>query len=154
MKSTHPFKVKAPIESIYNNVLSAEGWPSFALGYQSLESADHNWPDEGSSIVFRVGFGPWSAPFNATVVEHERGHRFLTHEEAFSGLWIDDAGLTLEEEDGTTKITIIRDIKSKSPLIGILILLVFPLRGLTARYAKRRIKAMVETESPSGCGLC
>jgi len=146
MKSTHQFKIKAPIETIYNNVLSAKGWPSFAPFYQGLESADPNWPDEGSSIIFRVGFGPWSAPFKATVVEHERGHRFLTHEEAFSGLWIDNAGFTFQEEDGTTKITLIRDVTSRSILLRSLFLLIYPLRWITAHYVKKRVKAMVETQ--------
>jgi len=144
MKSTHQFKVKASIETIYNNVLSAEGWPSFAPGYQGLESADPNWPDEGSSIIFRVGFGPWSAPFKATVVQHEYELRFLTREEAFSGLLIDNAGLTFQAEDGTTKITLIRDVTSRSILLRSLLLLMYPLRWVTAHYAKRKIKAMVE----------
>jgi len=145
MKATHRFQVRASIETIYNNVLSAEGWPSFAPGYQSLESGDPNWLDEGSSIIFRVGFGSWSAPFKATVVEHERGHRFLTHEEALSGLWIDNAGLNLQEEDGATKITLIRNVTSRSILLRSLFLLIYPLRWVTAHYVKRKIKAMVET---------
>ncbi len=145
MKSTHRFKFKASIESIYKNVLSAEGWPSFAPGYQDLEYADPNWPNKGSYIVFRVGFGPWSAPFKATVVQHEYGRRFLTHEEAFSGLWIDNAGLTYQEEDGVAEITLIRDVTSRSILLRSLFLLMYPLRWVTAYYVKRNIKALVET---------
>jgi len=80
-----------------------------------------------------------------TVVQHEHGHRFLTREEAFSGLYIDDAGLAFQEEDGTTKITLFSDVKSRSLPIGILLLLMFPLWWITTRYIKRRIKAMVET---------
>ena len=145
MKSTHRFQIKASIETIYEKVLSAEGWPSFAPGYQDLEDGDPNWPNEGSHIVFRVGFGPWSAPFKATVVQHEYGRRFLTHEEAFSGLWIDNAGMTFREQDGMTEITLIRDVTSRSVLLRSSFLLIFPLRWVTAQYVKRNIKAMVET---------
>ena len=145
MKSTHPFQVTAPIESVYNNVLSAERWLSFGIpGYQGLESGDPNWPDEGSTIIVRFGLGPWMARFRVTVVEHERGRRFLTHEEALSGLSIDDAGLTFQEEDGTTRITLIRDQSSRSILVRILLLLLYPVRWVTARRIKGRIKAMVE----------
>ena len=62
------------------------------------------------------------------MVEHERGHLFLTHEEAFSGLYIDDAGPAVQEEGGITMIRLIRDVKSKSPLVGTLLLMIFPLR--------------------------
>ncbi len=144
MKSTHRFQIKAPIESIYE-LLSAERWLSFVPGYRDLESGEPNWPDEGSSIIVRFGIGPWTARFKATVVEHERGQRFLTHEEAFSGLYIDDAGLAVQEEDGITMITLIRDVKSKFLLVGILLLLIFPLRWITACWVKRRIKAVLET---------
>ena len=143
MKSTHRFQVKAPIESVYK-VLSAEKWLSFVPGYRGLESRDPNWPNEGSSIVVRFGLGPWTARFKVTVVEHEDGRRFLTHEEAFSGLYIDDAGFTFQPEDGTTQITLTRDVKSRSLLIGILLLLMFPLRWVTAHNVKRRIEAIVE----------
>ena len=86
----------------------------------------------------------WMARFRVTVVEHERGRRFLTHEEALSGLYIDDAGLTFQEEDGTTRITLIRDQSSRSILVRILLLLLYPVRWVAARRTKGRIKAMVE----------
>jgi len=133
------------MEKIYENVLSAERWLSFGVpGYRGLESGDPNWPDEGSSIVVRFGLGPWSTPFKVTVLEHERGHRFLTHEEAFSGLYIDDAGFTFQQEGGTIKITLIRNQTSKSILIRILLLLIYPVRWVTARRVKGKIRALVE----------
>lgn len=144
MKSTHRFQIKAPIESIYYKVLCAEGWLSFVPGYRDLESGDPNWPDEGSSIIVRFGLGPWSARFKVSVVQHERGRRFRTHEEAFSGLYIDDVEVTVQEEDEMTEITFIRDVTSRSFPIGILLLLTFPLRWITAWYVARKIKAMVE----------
>ena len=152
MKLIHrfQFKVEAPIESIYRNMLSAERWLSFVPGYHGLESGDANWPNEGSSIVIRFSLGPWTALFKDTVVEHERGRRFLIHEEAWSGRYIDDVEVSFEAEDGTTKITFIRHVTSKSMLVRILILLLYPLRllvfwPLLASHVKRKIKAMVET---------
>ena len=140
MRSTHRFRDKAPIDSIYR-LISSERWLSFVPGYLGLESGDPKWPNEGSSIVVRFWLGPWTARFEVTVVEHEYGRRFLTHEEAFSGRYIDDASFTFQADDGTTRITFIRDVTSKSFSVGILLLLVFPLRWVTARYVKRRIKA-------------
>lgn len=145
MRSTHRFQVKAPIESVYKNVLLAERWLSFVYGYRGLESKDPNWPNEGSSIIIRFGFGPWSVPFRVTVVEHDYGRRFRPHEVAFSGLYIDNVEVTFQVEDGTTKITLVRDVTSRSTPIRILLLLMYPLRWVSARNFKRKIKAMVET---------
>ena len=144
MKSTHRFQVKASIETVYTNVISADRWLSFVPGYQGLESADPNWPNEGSSIVVRFGRGPWMPRFKVTVVEHERGHRFVTHEEAFGGLYTDDVAFIFEEKNETNEITATRELGSKSLLIRILLLLLFPLRWVTAYYFIRRVKAMVE----------
>ena len=142
MKSTHRFQVKAPIKFIYYKVLSAEGWLSFVPGYRGVEIADSNWPDEGSSItsLYRL-----LKRIKVTVVEHAYGHRFLTHEEAFSGLYIDNVEVTFQEEDEMTEITLIRDVTSRSILVRNLLLLLYPLRWVTAHYVKRKIKAMVET---------
>ena len=144
MKSTHRFQVKASVETVYKSVISADRWLSFVPGYQGLESADPNWPNEGSSLVVRFGFGPWMPRFKVTVVEHERGHRFITHEEAFGGLYTDDVAFIFEGKNETNRITAIRELGSKSLLIRILLLLLFPLRWVTAYYFIRRVKAMVE----------
>jgi len=147
MKSRHRFQVKAPIESIYNNLISAEGWLSFVPGYQGLESADPNWPAEGSSIMVRYRL---LKLIKVTVVEHERGHRFRTHEESTSG-YIDNADLTFHKEDGTTRLTFVNDVTlQRSILLRILFLLMYPLRLVIRelilwRRIKRRIKAMAET---------
>ena len=147
MKSTHRFQVKASIESIYDNVLSAERWLSFVPGYQGLESGNPNWPNEGSSIVIRFRFGPWSAHFKVTMVMHEYGRRFSPHEEAFSGLYIDNVEVNFQAEDGMTEITLIRDVTSRSILVRVLLLLMYPFRWVTARRTRRRINAMVEASS-------
>jgi len=144
MKSTHRFHVKAPIEA-GDEVLSAESWLSFVPGYRGLETGDLNWPNEGSSIVVRFGLGPLTAPWKVTVVEYRRGGRFRTHEEAFSGLYIDDVDLTFQEDDGIGTMTFVRDVTSKSVLVRILLLLIYPLRWVTMRQVKKRIQAMVET---------
>lgn len=147
MKSTHPFQVKAPIDSIYDNVLAAERWLSFVPGYRGLVSGDPEWPNEGSSIIVRFGLSPrvaWDQ--KVTVVEHERGHRFVAHEDVSSGLYVDKVDFTFEADNGTTKITLIRDVTSRSILLRILMLLAYPLtRPLLARAFKRRFSAMVET---------
>ncbi len=146
MKYTYRFRVEAPIERIYENVLSAERWLSFVPGYQGLESGDPNWPEEGSSIVVRFGLGPLTAPIKVTVVEHERGRRFRPHEEMFSGLYIDKVDATFEGENGVTKITLTRDLRSKFAPIRLLILLLFPVsRWLMPLLVIRRMKAMIES---------
>ncbi len=145
MQSTHRLRIKASSDAIDDGVFSAENWLSFAPGYRGLETGDPNWPNEGSSIVVRFGLGPLRAPWKVTVVEYQRGRRFRTHEEAFSGLYIDDVDLTLQEDDGTTMLTLVRDLTSKSVLVRILLLLIYPLRWVTARLVKKKIQALVET---------
>ena len=146
MKSTHTFPVEASIESIYNNVLTAEKWLSFVPGYQGLESADPNWPDEGSSIKVRYKM---LKLIKVTVVEHEPGHRFRTHEESTRG-YFDNVDLTFQKEDGTTRLTFVNDVTYRSILGRILLLLIYPLRPIIRELilwpgVKRRTKAMVET---------
>ena len=80
-----------------------------------------------------------------TVVEYRRGRRFHTHEDAFSGLYIDDVDITLQEDDGTTTLTVVRDVTSRSLPVRILLLLVYPLRWVTMRQGKRRIQASLGT---------
>ena len=150
MKYTYRFRVKAPIERIYENVLSAERWLSFVPGYQGLESGDPNWPNTGSSIVVRFGLGPWTVRNKVTVVEHEPGLRFRPHEEMRSGLYIDNVCITFEPQNGVTKVTLIRDVTSKIAPIRLLLLLVAPIsRWLTPLLLNRRRKAMVESHRGS-----
>ena len=145
MKSTHSFEVKASIETIYKNAISAERWLTFVPGSQHV-SGDPNWPDEGSSIVVRFGFGPWSSPNTVTVVKHEYGRRFITHEDMGPGRFTDDVSLTFQEEDGTTLITFVNDSMFKSRILSLLML---PLRRIIMELflfplVKKRIKALVE----------
>ena len=144
MKSTHRLHVNVPIEAA-DEVLSAEGWLSFVPGYKGLEVGDPNWPNEGSSIVVRFGPGPLRAPWKVTVVEYQRGRRFRTHEEGFSGLYIDDVDLTFQVDNGISTMTFVRDVTSKSVLVRILLFLIYPLRWVTMRQVRKRIQAMVQT---------
>ena len=144
MKSIHQFQVKASIETIYNNVLSAERWLSFVPGYQGLESADSNWPNEGASITVRY---TGLKRIKTTVVEHEHRRRFRTHEEALSGRFIDNVELAFQEKDGATVLTLVNDTTIRPILLMTLLL---PLRRMIMElvlfpHVKKRIKAMVET---------
>ncbi len=148
MKYTYRFRVEAPVEAVYE-ILSPDRWLSFVPFYRGLESADPNWPDEGSSIVVRFGLGPLTAGNRVTVVEHELGLRFRPHEEMRSGLYIDKVDVTFEAENGVTKVTLLRDVTSKFALIRLLLLLLFPIsRWLTPRLVIRRFKVMIESSKP------
>ncbi len=94
--------------------------------------------------MVRFGLGPWTVRNNVTVVEHERGRRFRTHEEMFSGLYIDNVDLTFEADNGVTIVTLIRNLTSKFAPIRPLFLLLAPIsRWLTPLLLIRRIKAMI-----------
>ena len=148
MKYTYRFWVEATVEAVYE-ILSADRWLSFVPFYRGLESADPNWPEEGSSIVVRFGLGPWTVRNKVTVVEHEPGLRFRPHEEMRSGLYIDKVDVTFEAENGATKVTLMRDVTSKFAPIRLVLVLLFPTsRWLTPRLVIRRIKAMVEGSKP------
>ena len=95
--------------------------------------------------MVRSGLGRLTFPIKVTVVEYRHGRRFHTHEDAFSDRYIHDIDLTLQEDDGTTTLTFMRDLTSKSVPVRILLLLVYPLRWVTARLVKKRIQAMVKT---------
>ena len=149
MKYTYRWSVEAPVEGVYE-ILSPDRWLSFVPFYRGLESADTNWPDEGSSIVVRFGLGPWTVRNKVTVAEHELGRRFRTHEEMLSGLYIDKVDVTFEAENGVTKVTFIRSVTSKIAPIRLLLLLRFPMsRWLTPRLLIRNIKSMIETSRSS-----
>ncbi len=137
------------MEAVYK-ILSPDRWLSFVPFYRGLESADPNWPEEESSIVVRFGLGPWTVQNRITVAEHELGYRVCPHEEMRSGLYIDDVCITFEPQNGVTKVTLIRDVKSKLAPIRLLLLLVFPIsRWLMPRLVIRRIKAMIESSKVS-----
>ncbi len=149
MKYTYRFRVEAPVEAVYE-ILSPDRWLSFVPFYRGLESADPNWPEEGSSIVVRFGLGPWTVRNKVTVVEHEPGHRIRPYEEMASGLYIDKVDVTFEPQNGVTKVTLIRDVTSKFAPIRLLLLLAFPIsRWLTPRLVIRRVKAMIERSESS-----
>ncbi len=149
MKYTYRFRVEAPVEAVCE-ILSPDRWLSFVPFYRGLESADPNWPEEGSSIVVRFGLGPLTAGNRVTVVEHEPGLRFRPHEEMRSGLYIDKVDVTFEAENGVTRVTLMRDVTSKFAPIRLLLLLLFPTsRWLTPRLLNSRIKAMVESRRGS-----
>ncbi len=145
MKYTYRFWVEAPVEGVYE-ILSPDKWLSFVPFYRGLESADPNWPEEGSSIVVRFGLGPRTVRNKVTVVEHELGRRICPHEEMRSGLYIDKVDVTFEAENGVTKVTLIRNVTSKFAPIRLLLLLVAPIsKWLTPLLLIRRIKAMIES---------
>ncbi len=142
MKSKHSFRIAAPVESV-SKVLSAEAWLSFVPGYTGLEEKDSNWPDEGASIVVRFGRRLGFSE-RVSAVEHEWGHRFRTHEEAYGDLYIDNVDLSFQEEDGTTNLTFMRDVTSNSLLVTILLFLMYPARWITMGKVKERIEAMMK----------
>ena len=142
MKSKHSFQIAAPVESVLK-MLSAEAWLSFVPDDGGLEAKDSNWPDEGSSIVVRFGRRLGFSE-RVSVVEHEWGHRFRTHEEAYGGLYIDNVDLSFQEEDGATNLTFVRDVTSKSLLVRTLLFLMYPLRWITMAKVKERIEAMMK----------
>ena len=149
MKYTYRWSVEAPVEAVYE-ILAADRWLSFVHFYRGLESADPNWPEEGSFIVVRFGLGPLTAPIKVTVVEHKPGRRFRPHEEALSGLYIDKVDVTFEAENGVTKVTLMRDVTSKFAPIRLLLLLLFPIsRWLVPRLVIRRFKVMIDSSKPS-----
>ena len=144
MKYTYRFWIEAPVEAVYE-ILSPDRWLSFVPFYRGLESADPNWPDEGSSIVVRFGLGPWTVRNKVTVVEHQLGRRVCSHEEMRSGLYIDNVCITFEPQNGVTEVTLIRNVTSKSAPTRLLLLLLFPTsRWLTPLLIIRRMKAMIE----------
>ena len=149
MKYIYRWSVEAPVEGVYE-ILSPDRWLSFVPFYRGLESADPNWPDEGSSIVVRFGLGPWTVRNKVTVAEHELGRRFRPHEEMLSGLYIDKGDVTFEAENGVTKVTLIRSVTSKIAPIRLLLLLLFPIsRWLTPRLLIRKVKSIIETSGSS-----
>ncbi len=141
MKSKHSFQIGAPVQSV-SKVLTAE-WLSFVPDYAGLEMKDSNWPDEGSSIVVRFG-SRLGFSERVSVVEHEWGHRFRTHEEAYGGLYVDNVDLSFQEEDGATNLTFVRDVTSNSLLVRILLFLMYPLRWMTMGKVKGKIEAMMK----------
>ncbi len=148
MKSKHSFQIGAPVQSV-SKVLTAE-WLSFVPGYAELEEKDSTWPDEGSSIVVRFGRRLGFSE-RVSVVEHEWGHRFRTHEEAYGGLYIDNVDLSFQEEDGATNLTFVRDVTSNSLVVRILLFLMYPLRWITMGKVKGRIEAMMQRPvAPAG----
>ena len=149
MKYTYRFWIEAPVEAVYE-ILSPDRWLSFVPFYRGLESADPNWPDEGSSIVVRFGLGPWTVRNKVTVVEHQLGCRVCSHEEMRSGLYIDNVCITFEPQNGVTEVTLIRNVTSKSAPTRLLLLLLFPTsRWVTPLLIIRKIKAMIESRKGS-----
>ncbi len=150
MKYTYRFRVEAPVEAVYEVLSASDRWLSFVPFYRGLESADPNWPEEGSSIGVRFGLGPLTAPIKVTVVEHEPGRRFRPHEDAYSGLYIDNVDVTFEGQNGVTNVTLIRDLRSKFAPIRLLFLLLYPIsRWLMPLLVIRRVKAIMEKHEKS-----
>ena len=140
MKSTHRFKFNSSIEAV-EEIIKAENWLSFVPGYSRLESADPNWPNENSSIIVLFG----KSKNTVTVIKYTPRQQFITHEEMFGGLCVDDVNLTFQETKGIIELKFIRDVKSKSIFVRFLLLLIYPTRWINMYFVKRRIKAMVET---------
>jgi hypothetical protein len=103
MTWTHRFRIRAPVEAIYDVAFAPERWFSFFSAYRGLDHVDPSWPDVGSTIVVRYALlGPWTMRLRQTVVEHERGRRLALHEEALAGLWVDRPAFSFEPDDGAT----------------------------------------------------
>ena len=142
--SKYSFEVDATIEHVEEELLPADRWPSFVPGYRGLEEADSNWPEKGSSLTFRYGFGPWTSRIKTTVVEYEPGRHFHTYEE--SDWFTDDVDFIFDEEDSKTRLTFVRDTTMK-PLAGRILQYIYVGlggRGVFMGQVKKRIKAMVE----------
>ena len=146
MKWTYHLQVDAPIDAICQVGFAPDRWFTFFKAYRGLESVAPNWLDPGSSIVFRFAvIGPWTVRVKQTVVEHERGRRLRIHEEALSGLWIDDVEFSFQPEDGVTAVKITGNQTSRLLPARLLILLMYPLNWLSTPRAMKRFKAIVES---------
>ena len=154
MKWTYRLRVDAPIDAIYQAGFAPDKWFTFFKTYRGLESVDPNWLEPGSSIIFRFAvFGPWTVRVKQTVVEHQRGRRLRIHEEALSGLWIDDVEFSFQPKEGATTVQITGNQTSKFLPARSLIFLMYPLNWLSTPRAMKRFKAMVESNksmSPQG----
>lgn len=74
MEWTHRFRVKAPVEMVYQKGFVPETWFSFFNAYRGLESVDQSLPQSGASIVIRYPVaGRWEVHIRNTVVQHEWG---------------------------------------------------------------------------------
>jgi hypothetical protein len=145
MKWSYQFWVDAPVETIYEAGFAPERWFTFFKTYRGLESVDPNWLEPGSSIAFRFAVaGPWTVLVKQTVVEHERGRRIRLHEEALSGLYVDDVEFSFQSEDGVTAVTITGQQTSNILLGRVLVFLMYPLNWLSTPRAMRRLKTMIE----------
>ncbi len=144
------FRVEAPVEAIYAVGFAPDKWFTFFRGYRGLESVDPNWPKQDSSIVIRLGFGPWTVKVKQSIVAHERGRRLRIHEETRPSLWTDDVEFRFDPENGATNVTVINNVRVNFLLLR---LLVFLLRTLVGeRWAEqgfKRFKAMIEGSKTS-----
>ena len=146
MKWRYRFQVNAPAETLYEVAFVPERWFTFFKAYRGLESVDSNWPEEGSSIVFRYQVvALWVVSIKHTIVENQRGRSLRVHEEALSGLWIDNFRISFDPEDGATNVTLVTNQTSNSLWAGLFVLLAWPLNYLIAPPAMRRLKAIVES---------
>ncbi len=140
MKSKHVIRIAAPVEPVVKKLLAADVYLSFVPGYTAFESADPNWPEKGSSMVFRVG----PIYFRDTVVEH-RENFLACHEETMPrGWYVDDTEMLFEEENGATKLTLTRDVTSPLLLLRIFMALAYPFtRNRTATAVEKRMNAIM-----------
>lgn len=145
MKWSYQFWVDAPVEAIYEAGFAPERWFTFFKTYRGLESVDARWPQEGSSIEFRFAVvGPWTVRVKQTVIKHDRGRRLFLHEEALSGLWIDDVDFSFQVKDGGTMLFIRGNQTSNFLPARLVVMLMYPLNWLSTPRAMRRFKTMIE----------
>ena len=134
------------MEAFYSEALAPDKWMRFFKGYRGLESADPNWPEQGSWLTLRYAvFGPWVAQMKYTIGDHEHGRSLRIHEELLSGWWIDDIEFRFDSENGVTNVTVISNPTSKIFLVKPLLLLMWPIGVFMTRSAMKRFKAMIES---------
>jgi hypothetical protein len=146
MKWTYRLQLDASVDAIYREALASERWFAFDRRYRGLESVGGEWPEVGSTVRIRLAaLGPWTVLLKQTVAEHEHGRLLRIHEEALSGLWIDNFELRLEDATQGAQMTITTNATSRNALLRPLVPLVsWILNWLTVPSSLKRFKATVE----------
>lgn len=148
MKWTYQFDVNASVADIYRTVTPSR-WMTFYMPryYRGVEYVAADWPEAGSHIVLRYGFGPFAVRMRQTITAHLPGQRLEIREDILNGFWSDTNQISLQPSGRTTRITVVSDQRSPHwPLAW-----VGPLRWLTNWLdlppALRRFRQMIEQEA-------
>ena len=145
MRWTYTLDVNATIEQIYA-AITPETWMSFYMPemYRGLERVEGDWPNVGSSIVLRYGFGPWSFLMRQEIVTHESGRCIELEERLLNGLWRDSNRIELEASADGTHIVVVSDQTSGLTLLRWLGPLRWLFNWIDLPPALKRFKALVE----------